>query len=409
MHRQKIEKRGNELVISWKNSLFAGIILTFMGMIWTFVGLVLGFVESEPVLFVMPFIGFMILYMGLVFMINRTKIRASMQTIKVEQGPLPWFGNKEVRTSDVQQLFVIENGQKKVNNKVTPLYALKAKLKSSPHKPLTLAGLLDGKAKALEMEKVIERYLNIQDEAINIPEDPRFTKFKERFPALKDIKLPGPINEGKKGAIERTTSTGYKFDLDTGNEFGELLSSAPEVSGMTSRLLEGFADQDVFASRMGDHVEITGEDREIVGHVQYDWSDGRSDVAFRIRGNGHSTDIYGEQADGRKYLYFEERLLEEVEHQQLGFQRDVDPPNIVRNGDEKYYRRNEVTGYRFVDHGRSVNQVNQWIYFTTATHDRFRVVQAPGGKMRVYIQESLAGDNLRVAEKVSIKRGKGRK
>lgn len=398
MRKYRIENKNGELVISWKRSVFIAIILLFMGIIWSFLSLIFVQLDDAIALYIIPVVSLLILYCGLVMAINRAKIRASTHFIKVEHGPLPWPGSKTIKVADVDQLFVIQEGKQKVNEKVTLLYSVKAKMRDASEKPLLLAGMIESRERALEMEALLERHLHIEDVAIKLPDDPFIAKLKERFPAFENVQLPGPINDGKPGALE--------LDLPNLNEQGGGdFSKSPEVNGVGPRLLEGFAEQDVFARQLGATVELTGARCTIASHLQYDWSDGRSDVAFQLNGaDAQTTEIYAEQIDGHKYLYYEERLLEEEEHEQLGFVAGEEPPNIVKNGDDKYYRRNEVNGLRFLDHGRSVNHVQQWIYFTTITHDRFRVVQARDGKLRVYIQEALAEDNLRVVELSKEKR-----
>lgn len=358
-----------------------GVFMIGFSLFWLLFSSIIFLANGSYFLILFLLIGIFMFYFSLVQLFNKNVLMANRHDIVSKSRPLPWLGNVSIDTREVDQLFVMEDGNEKVGSKVTILYSLKAQMRNG--KSVALVRMIRDKDLALELEARLERHLNIEDRALVLPEEPMLTRLKETIPALKHAKLPGPINDGKPGAAA--------------------LDGPANQTTVAPRMLTGFAEQDVFASRLGSAISLMRSSYVITTHNQLDWSDGRSDVALELQSEESRTDIYAEQKSGRKYLYFEERLLTDEESGRLGFPKEGEPPAIIQNGDDKYYRRHDVSGYSHLNHSDTALVVEQCIYFRTTGLDRFRVLNTSNG-LKVYIQEPLPDDSLAVlaAEKQSI-------
>jgi hypothetical protein len=109
--------------------------------------------------------GIIITYYVLAGYLNKTTIRVDNENIRVKHSPLPFFfGNKKLDSSGIKQLYSKEkmgHGQNK--NSITH-YELRAiTIDKGDVKLLRL----DSPKQALFVEKVIEKFLRIEDKSVN--------------------------------------------------------------------------------------------------------------------------------------------------------------------------------------------------------------------------------------------------
>lgn len=98
-----------------------------------------------PILF--PVIGLALIYFSLAKMLNKTVLTAGPAGVSVRQGPIPWFGNREVPSADIDKIYC-ESYERKSRSGEGPvsvsmafiLYRLCAKL-TSGRKVVLLADL----------------------------------------------------------------------------------------------------------------------------------------------------------------------------------------------------------------------------------------------------------------------------
>ncbi|MEM9836224.1 MAG: hypothetical protein AAF828_06965 [Bacteroidota bacterium] len=376
-----VEKDGATLVVTQKKRPWIAVFLLFFGFSWLGISSVALANTGSWFLALFVLIGVLVLYGGLVQLFNRRRVQAGPRQLVSRSGPIPVPGQLDIDIRQIDQLFAMENSTETVNNKTTVLYALKAKLMDGST-PVILQNIRS-REEALELEALLENHLGIKDRALENEDPPQLKKLKEMIPALKDAKLPGPINDGKPGETNIPTSDSREL--------------AP-------KLIEGFAESDIYAARLGDKLHWKQQDWIISQHEQFDWNNNLSDVGMELTGGSGTSSFYAE-GTGDEYLYFEERALSVEEAHQLEFIKADEPAAIVQNGEDKYYRRNEVSGFRHLNHANQANRITQWIYFRTTGSDRFRVVKT-ATEWKIYIQELVSADNLKVVveEKVARKR-----
>ena len=127
---------------------------------------------APPVFFLLPIIhvavGVGIGYAALLGLFNSTTVRVARGVLRVRHGPLPTFTNRELKRSEVEQLFCArKDGTSRQGPTVS--YQLRAVLKSG--KAITLLKGLTDLDQALYLEQRIERELGIKDapEAGEVP------------------------------------------------------------------------------------------------------------------------------------------------------------------------------------------------------------------------------------------------
>jgi hypothetical protein len=92
--------------------------------------------------------------------INRTWIRVGQGQMSVRHGPLPWPGNKVVRSGDLKQLYAKENISRGRNG-TTSTYEVRAVTHSGLNIRL-VAGLATSE-QAVYIEQRVEQYLGIEN------------------------------------------------------------------------------------------------------------------------------------------------------------------------------------------------------------------------------------------------------
>lgn len=160
-----MEQNGSELQITrrWLSAKF--FFLVFFCLVWDgFLVVWFGIALASKIWMMAAFatghalIGLFLSYYTVAGFLNRTRIGVSHAQIAVRHGPLPWWGNKRLETSDVAQLYCKETITRS-RGTTNASFSLHAMLRSGGEQKL-LADL-DNSEQALYFEQEIERYLGI--------------------------------------------------------------------------------------------------------------------------------------------------------------------------------------------------------------------------------------------------------
>ncbi len=172
--RETVTATGLTLELSWfqPQTLFlAGFALFWNGflVVWysmAFAGLASGEVASVAML-VFPLlhvaVGIGVGYTAVAGFVNKTVVDVGARVLTVRHGPLPWPGNTEVRSHDLDQLFLgmrVERGK----NSSRTVYDLKALLKSG-RELVVCKGLTDARS-ARYLEHRVEGWLGLEDRPV---------------------------------------------------------------------------------------------------------------------------------------------------------------------------------------------------------------------------------------------------
>ncbi len=105
-------------------------------------------------------VGIGITYSTLAGFFNRTTVELTRDALSVWYDPLPWFGEKTVKTGDLKQLFCTESGS---NGKNGPTYSYQLFAITRADRQVKLIGNLDSPDVALFFEQQLETWLRIED------------------------------------------------------------------------------------------------------------------------------------------------------------------------------------------------------------------------------------------------------
>ena len=108
-------------------------------------------------------VGIGLSYYVLAGYINRTVIKVNRNMLTIKHGPLPWFGNKQLHSHDLAQLYCKECMHRHKNSS-SCTYEVHAILKDGQHAKLVTG--LDESEQALYLEQEIERFLRIEDQPV---------------------------------------------------------------------------------------------------------------------------------------------------------------------------------------------------------------------------------------------------
>jgi hypothetical protein len=105
-------------------------------------------------------VGIVLAYGFIANLLNKTHIYVSEGMISIRKKPLPWFGNTDIDSSDVKQLFSKEVVTHSKNS--THIY-YEVQVITNSGRDIKLVGRLDTSEQALYIEQQIEKYLRIED------------------------------------------------------------------------------------------------------------------------------------------------------------------------------------------------------------------------------------------------------
>ncbi|MFM2243409.1 MAG: hypothetical protein RLZ97_2265 [Verrucomicrobiota bacterium] len=109
-------------------------------------------------------VGIGLLYMVIATIFNSTEIRAGTGRLAIKHGPIPWRGNQDISTSEIQQLFCREKISRNKNG-TTSSYELEAVLKGNTRK--TILKSLTAPEHAIYIEQELEKFLRITDQRVH--------------------------------------------------------------------------------------------------------------------------------------------------------------------------------------------------------------------------------------------------
>lgn len=169
--RFTVEDSGGSLRISFRWFSPLAFFLLFFCIFWNaflVVWYVIAFSTNGPLMMkLFPLIhvavGLFLTYYVLTSFLNRTTITVGEGACRVKHGPLPWPGNCELFSDDVEQIHVEE--KTRVNNRrLTYYYDVFARMRDGAKVKL-VASLTDAD-QARFVEQEIERFLRIRDEPV---------------------------------------------------------------------------------------------------------------------------------------------------------------------------------------------------------------------------------------------------
>jgi hypothetical protein len=168
----KVEDWAGNLLISRRWFSLAFIFLAFFCAAWDgflvfWYGLAFTEADTPWIMVVFPIghlaVGVFLTYFTLCGLLNRTVIKVESGRLTIRHGPLPWPGNRDVDTADLDQLYcrrVIRN----TSNGSSETYQLHVLTKSGQQ--MKLVSGLDGPEQALFLEQRIEQYLGIENRPV---------------------------------------------------------------------------------------------------------------------------------------------------------------------------------------------------------------------------------------------------
>jgi hypothetical protein len=166
-----VETRGRDLTIvrrwfSWGHLLLLFFCVIWFGFLAVWYGM--AFAMDAPLVFkLFPLVhlgaGVVIAYLTLTGFVNRTTFRVERDHLTVRHGPLPWPGNLDVSTLQLDQLFCTQQVSRGKNG-TTVRYNVEALTKDGRH--LKLVKGLDAREQALFIEQTIEGHLGIRNRRV---------------------------------------------------------------------------------------------------------------------------------------------------------------------------------------------------------------------------------------------------
>ena len=169
-----VENWGGGLVLRWRWFHWTFLLITVFavfwnGMMFSMVGASLFTASEGNFRSLFPFICFPHFWIGLIMIyyvltgyINKTTVMVDHSQVTVRHGPLPWWGNRQLNTAEIVQLYTKQNlSRYHRGNAWTGNFEVHAVLKQGTHQKL-LSGL-DSSEHALFSEQVLEDYLGIVD------------------------------------------------------------------------------------------------------------------------------------------------------------------------------------------------------------------------------------------------------
>lgn len=103
-----VSHAGGNLVLRRRWFSAGTLILVGFFIVWIGLGahalLTQGIMQPKVVVFIA--VSFLLSYVSLAMMLNSTEIRANERTVSVQIAPIPWYGNKTIRSGCVNRFFI---------------------------------------------------------------------------------------------------------------------------------------------------------------------------------------------------------------------------------------------------------------------------------------------------------------
>jgi hypothetical protein len=168
--RLLVTAEGGELRIEWRWLAWTAYLMAIVCAIWfVFLGawFLLASAAGSRTLMMFALLhvaaGVVLIYATWAMFVNRTRIVVADGRLKVELGPLPWPGNRDIPTASLQQLYCEEHVQvTRAGTNTT--YSMRARITGGG--VVKLATGLTDRDQALHIEGEIERHLGIPDQPV---------------------------------------------------------------------------------------------------------------------------------------------------------------------------------------------------------------------------------------------------
>jgi hypothetical protein len=108
-------------------------------------------------------VGLGMTYTAVAGWVNRTVIRVGTGVVSVRHGPLPWFGNADLDSVDIKQLYCKE---KVTRSRSGTSLTYEVRVITRDDRNVRLVGGLPGSEQAIYLEQAIEKYLGIVDQPV---------------------------------------------------------------------------------------------------------------------------------------------------------------------------------------------------------------------------------------------------
>jgi hypothetical protein len=166
-----VERVGSTMSVQWRWFGLKYVMTAFFCVAWDgfllfWYGMAIKTGNAMMILFPIAHVavGVSLTYWTLAGFLNRTRIEATQVRLRIKHFPLPWFGNRELETNAIEQLFTKEKISRN-NNGQTVSYEVHAILRPNGRRQKLLAGL-DDVGQALWIEQSLESHLGIADEPV---------------------------------------------------------------------------------------------------------------------------------------------------------------------------------------------------------------------------------------------------
>ncbi len=147
---------------SWKILFFTGFVIVWDSFLVNWYVMIGG--ETSLIVILYPLlhvaVGVSLTYCVVASWLNKTHIHVGAGKMAVQHKPVPWFGNKELSTYDVKQLYSKEETSGSRKGKTV---SYEVHLITHSGRNIKLIGGLDSSEQAFYIEQEIEKYLNIED------------------------------------------------------------------------------------------------------------------------------------------------------------------------------------------------------------------------------------------------------
>lgn len=380
--------------------------IIFFAVIWN--AIILVFVATGAGWFISlhALVGLMLIWFLFTRLRNKTTISVNQRALSINHGPISWpfTKDKEIPAQSLVQLFV-DKSNVRVNNQ--PTYNLVAKLDSGA--TVKLLRTETDMDKLRQLESAIEAHLGIiNDESFDLSilktgvSTMRLEDLEETLEKLEPIlsylpkgmkdKVDGFRQEARRRAAgspepelskpARNLGDGWKADKEVTIEVPRYNGGAKPLPPPTHNF-----NFPLYFQSPGSLFLWNDEAFKVVRTAQIDFEDDNITTGIQMEvaplAGGSARYLYC-QYERERWSYFEERQLDELELNKLGFGMSVtDYPMRLDNGGDRYYPRDQQKGTRYS--GGNEEEVRQFIYFSTASSTQFRGLEPIGRSWEVFV------------------------
>lgn len=403
MSKLNIERGSGELKISFSWRTPTMWFLLFFCLIWDSITLFALFTGAGFFIIFHAIAGLFITWWTLTRFINSTTVTVDRQKLTMKHGPVPWpfSKDKDIPARALVQLYV---GKSNVKQNDRHTYKLMAKLDTGAE--VKLIDVETDKKLLLDLERTIETYLDIpNDTSLDLNNQGSFEglnleTMREQMKRLEPIKKWLP-----KGILNKMEEAEAKMEAESQRrQSGSPMAPREEdwdVSVRTgARSPRPLPEPEhdfafpFYRVKQGEKVTYNDALYHVGRSAQIDWEDDDTHLGRQLEiladANGSPLHFYA-QIERNRWSYFEERRLDDGEVESLGFVGETHPLRF-ENGSDRYYPRDQQTGYRFI--GGAAQEVEQFIYFTTASGTQFRALRPIGRGWEVYVMEVVDAGNF---------------